>query len=315
MNYLLTGIEVYNLQQRRDAIIKELGLQDEQPDVFNQDFDIEEVIASCLTSPFFAENKVVLLENPGFIIAPKASDEKAVNRLVEYLEDPLETTTLIVYVDKPFDKRKKGYTTLRKYLKTESFDTVSRDSFRNIVRYDLQNSKVRLSNEAFDILMDRLPVDVLNWKSELEKLKLYPYPLDAKAIKALISRDIEDDVFQLSNAVVARDMDQAIQIYRDLLVTNKNDVSGLIGLLAYQFRFMCQVKALNEMNYINRDIAERYDAKEYRITMTLKAAQGRSSRELLGILSRLSQLDQNIKKGKADPVLGLEMFIIEVTRR
>jgi DNA polymerase III delta subunit len=78
---------------------------------------------------------------------------------------------------------------------------------------------------------------------------------------------------------------------------------------------MCQVKALNEMNYINRDIAERYDAKEYRITMTLKAAQGRSSRELLGILARLSQLDQNIKKGKADPVLGLEMFIIEVTRR
>ena len=315
MNYLLTGIEVYNLQMRRDAIIRELGLQDEQPDVFNQDFEIEEVIASCLTTPFFSENKVVLLENPGFIVSPKTSDEKAVNRLVEYLEDPLDTTTLIVYVDKPFDKRKKGYTTLRKYLRTESFDTVSEENFRNIVRYDLQNSKIRMSNEAFDVLIDRLPVDVLNWKSELEKLKLYPYTLDGKAIKALISRDIEDDVFQLSNAVVGRNMNQAVQIYRDLLVTNKNDAGSLIGLLAYQFRFMCQVKALNEMNYLNREIAERYDAKEYRITMTLKAAQGRSSRELLGILARLSRLDQNIKKGKADPVVGLEMFIIEVTRR
>ena len=257
MNYLLTGMEVYNLQMRRDAIIRELGLQNEQSDVFNQDFDIEEVIASCLTTPFFSENKVVLLENPDFIVAPKASDEKAVNRLVEYLEDPLETTTLIVYVDKPFDKRKKGYTTLRKYLKTESFDTVSRDSFRNIVRYDLQNNKIRISNEAFDTLIDRLPVDVLNWKSELDKLMLYPGTLDVRAIRALISRDIEDDVFQLSNAVVSRDMNQAVQIYRDLLVTNKNDVGGLIGLLAYQFRFMCQVKALNEMNYLTRDIAER----------------------------------------------------------
>ena len=42
-----------------------------------------------------------------------------------------------------------------------------------------------------------------------------------------------------------------------------------------------KINSMVEMNYINRDIAERYDAKEYRITMTLKAAQGRSSRELL----------------------------------
>ena len=86
-----------------------------------------------------------------------------------------------------------------------------------------------------------------------------------------------------------------------------------IGLLAYQFRFMCQVKNLNEQGYTIRDIAERYNAKEYRITMTLKSAQGRSSKALLDILSRLSQLDQDIKRGKKDSIMGLEMFIIDVT--
>ena len=48
--------------------------------------------------------------------------------------------------------------------------------------------------------------------------------------------------------------------------------------------------------------------------MTLKSAKGRSSKALLKILSDLSQLDQDIKRGKAEPVSGLEMFIIEVTR-
>lgn len=314
MNYLLTGSEVYNLQLRRDNIMKDLGLGDEQPDVFYRDFDIDDVISSCLTPPFFTDNKVVLLENPSFIVNPKAADEKNVNRLIDYLEEPLETTTLIIYVDKPFDKRKKGYTALKKYLKTESFDTVSPDDLRNIVRNDLNTNKISISNEAFETLMERLPLDVLNWKSELDKLQLYPGKLDNSAIRALISRSIEDDVFQLSNAVVARDLDKAVQTYRDLMVNNKNDIQGLIGLLAYQFRFMCQVKALNEQGYLNREIAERYSAKEYRITMTLKSAKGRSSKALLKILSDLSQLDQDIKRGKAEPVSGLEMFIIEVTR-
>ena len=313
MNYLLVGSEVYNLQSRRDSILKELGLENEQPDVFFGAVDAEEVVGACLTAPFFTDKKAVIIENPDFIVSGRATDEKTVNRLIEYLEQPLETTTLIVYVDKPFDRRKKGYTALRKYLKTEVFDTVTPDDFRVIVRNDIRNAGLKMTSEAYDMLMERLPLDVLNWKSELEKLALYPGVIDRKAIRALVSRSLEDDVFQLSNAVVARNMGKALQCFRDLMVNNPNDTTGIIGLLAYQFRFMCQVKNLNEQGYTIRDIAERYNAKEYRITMTLKSAQGRSSKALLDILSRLSQLDQDIKRGKKDSIMGLEMFIIDVT--
>ena len=313
MNYLLVGSEVYNLQNRRDSILKEIGLDDQQPEVFSGAIDADEVVQACLTVPFFTDNKAVIIENPDFIVAGRAADEKTVARLIEYLEEPLETTTLIIYVDKPFDRRKKGFAALRKYLKTEVFDTVTADDFQVIVRNDIRKAGLKISNEAVDLLMERLPLDVLNWKSELEKLALYPGVLDRKAIRALVSRSLEDDVFQLSNAVVARNMGKALQCFRDLMVNNPNDTTGIIGLLAYQFRFMCQVRNLNEQGYTVRDIAQRYNAKEYRITMTLKAARGRSSRALLDILSRLSQLDQDIKRGKKDPVLGLEMFIIEVT--
>ena len=313
MNYLLTGTEIYNLQMRRDNILRDLGLENEEPDVFYGDIDIEEVINACLTAPFFTENKAVILENPSFLVSPKASDEKAVNRLAEYLEEPLDTTTLIVYVNKPFDKRKKGYTVLKKYLRPESYDTLTDEDFRIIVRNDLRNRGVKISNDAFDTLMERLPVDVLNWKNELEKLTLYPGTLDRKAIRSLVSRNLEDDVFRLSNAVSARNLSKALQSFRDLMVFNKNDTTGILGLLASQFRFMCQVKALNEQGYLVREIAERYNAKEYRITMTLRAAQGRSSRALLEILAKLSELDQDIKNGRKDAAMGLELFIIEVT--
>ena len=313
MNYLLTGTEIYNLQMRRDNILKDLGLENEEPDVFYGDIDIEEVINACLTAPFFTENKAVILENPNFLVSPKASDEKTVTRLAEYLEEPLDTTTLIVYVSKPFDKRKKAYTVLKKYLRPESYDTLTDDDFRIIVRNDIRNRGLKMSNEAFDVLMERLPVDVLNWKNELAKLTLYPGTLDRKAVRSLVSRTLEDDVFRLSNAVSARSLPKALQSFRDLMVFNKNDTTGILGLLASQFRFMCQVKALNEQGYLIREIAERYNAKEYRITMTLRAAQGRSSRALLKILAKLSELDQDIKNGRKDAAMGLELFIIEVT--
>ena len=67
-----------------------------------------ELIADLQTVPFFSDNRVVIVENPGFIVSPKVNDEPFVNALVSYFKKPNESTTFIIYIDQNIDRRRKA---------------------------------------------------------------------------------------------------------------------------------------------------------------------------------------------------------------
>ncbi|MBR0385453.1 MAG: hypothetical protein IJI05_02775, partial [Erysipelotrichaceae bacterium] len=101
MNYLLAGTEIYNLQKRRDAIIRESGCDSINVNFYRgHDWTMAEVLEDCQTLPFLSDKKVVIVENPDFLISPKENDPDLA-RLKAYLENSCFETNLIVYVDIP----------------------------------------------------------------------------------------------------------------------------------------------------------------------------------------------------------------------
>ena len=317
MNYLLMGTEKYNLRRRRNEIVNKLIGDDEiNISVYRgSEWEISELIADLQTVPFFSDNRVVIVENPGFIVSPKVNDEPFINALVSYFKKPNESTTFIIYIDQNIDRRRKALNTLVKYMKREVYDTLSEEDFQQAVNEDLRNSGLKLDFDSRNELMQRLPLDLDNWKNELEKLKLYPEKIDREVIRQLVAKPLESNVFELTNAVNTRNTARAIEVYHDLLVNNKNDIQGLIGLLAGQFRFMLQAVTLMEQGYNQKEIAEQLNCREGRVYMAFKNSGSRNSRQLLKVLDSLAQLDQNIKSGKVNPQLGLELFLVETTRK
>lgn len=311
------GTEKNNLRRRRNEIVKKLIGDDEiNISVYRgSEWEISELIADLQTVPFFSDNRVVIVENPGFIVSPKVNDEPFVNALVSYFKKPNESTTFIIYIDQNIDRRRKALNTLVKYMKREVYDTLSEEDFQQAVNEDLRNSGLKLDFDSRNELMQRLPLDLDNWKNELEKLKLYPEKIDREVIRQLVTKPLESNVFELTNAVNTRNTARAIEVYHDLLVNNKNDIQGLIGLLAGQFRFMLQAVILMEQGYNQKEIAEQLNCREGRVYMAFKNSGSRNSRQLLKVLDSLAQLDQNIKSGKVNPQLGLELFLVETTRK
>jgi DNA polymerase-3 subunit delta len=200
-------------------------------------------------------------------------------------------------------------------MKTEIYDELLPEEFRQLVGQDLNAAGLKIDKKAFDMLVSRLPISVGNWKQELEKLKLYPGKLDQAAVKALICKPLENDIFELSKAIVNHDVNRAMTIYQDLTIIAKTDPASLMGLVAYQFRFMCQVQNLAEHNYSISAIADQLGCKSYRVTMTLQSAVGMSTMDLLQILDRMAKLDKDIKTGNVDKQAGMELFILDMARR
>lgn len=315
MNYLLLGSEGYNLRARRNEIIKKSIGDINDPLAVSiyrgQDGQtIQEVLDDCATSPFLNDKKVVIYEDPPFIMEGKISD-KDLQLLEQYLNNPSEFTDLIFYSQTSLNKNSVVIKNLAKYMKYESFNQLSSDEFATFVKKDINERKLNITNDGINALIERLPISVNNWKSELEKLALYPEKLTKEAVINLISKPIEDNAFELTNALMNKDLAKALSVYNDLLLNNKNDIPALVGLLASQFRFMSQVKILQENNVNQSDIASQLAANPYRIKMTLKACGNKTSYDVLAILNQLSNLDIDIKTNKVNPQSALELFIIK----
>ena len=318
MNYLLIGNEIYGQNQRKKQLIEQYVSIDDQMNLtyYNEDAnnDIRQLIIQCQTYPFLSDYRVIVYENPSFIFDSKLLDAKQQQALVDYLSNPVETTVLIMVINKTVNSNSLIYKKISKYFKIEKFDKLSQNDFEKLVRDDLKNNSVNISKDALDLLLSRLDNDVEKYKNELNKLLTYGTELDYQDIDYLINQPIENDIFKLTNAINQNDLAASLKVYRDLLTNNKNDVLSIIGLLASQYRSMSQVKLLSQLGYNNVQIAAKLNVSAGSVYYKLRDSLNLSAKELMNKLNQLAILDESIKSGLTEPVSGLELFIIRNTR-
>lgn len=318
MNYLLIGNEIYGQNQRKKQLIEQFVSIDDQMNLtyYNEDAnnDIRQLIIQCQTYPFLSDYRVIVYENPSFIFDSKLLDAKQQQALVDYLSNPVETTVLIIVINKTVNSNSLIYKKISKYFKIEKFDKLSQNDFEKLVRDDLKTNSVNISKDALDLLLSRLDNDVEKYKNELNKLLTYGTELDYQDIDYLINQPIENDIFKLTNAINQNDLAASLKVYRDLLTNNKNDVLSIIGLLASQYRSMSQVKLLSQLGYNNAQIAAKLNVSAGSVYYKLRDSLSLSAKELMNKLNQLAILDESIKSGLTEPVSGLELFIIRNTR-
>ena len=318
MNYLLIGNEIYGQNQRKKQLIEQYVSIDDQMNLtyYNEEAnnDIRQLIIQCQTYPFLSDYRVIVYENPSFIFDSKLLDAKQQQALVDYLSNPVETTVLIIVINKTVNSNSLIYKKISKYFKIEKFDKLSQNDFEKLVRDDLKKNNVNISKDALELLLSRLDNDVEKYKNELNKLLTYGTKLDYQDIDYLINQPIENDIFKLTNAINQNDLAASLKVYRDLLTNNKNDVLSIIGLLASQYRSMAQVKLLSQLGYNNAQIAAKLNVSAGSVYYKLRDSLNLSAKELMNKLNQLAILDESIKSGLTEPVSGLELFIIRNTR-
>ena len=208
MNYLLIGNEVYNLRKRKEELISLANVDDMNLIIYENcsGDSLEEMISDCHTIPFFADKKIVILQNPAFIIDNKSADKNDLDKIITYLKNPSDSTDLIIYVEKTTAVNQSAIRQLTKYIKVEKYDTLDEEQFKDLVIKDLNEAKIKIDKRALELLLKRLPNNVENWKNELQKLEIYGNVIDQQAIDELITRQLEKDSFALTNAISKNDL-------------------------------------------------------------------------------------------------------------
>lgn len=314
MNYCIYGTEGFLVRKKIDAIaaewLKEDGAERITYDAAAKDFSIQRLLQDCWTIPFLSAYKLIVVENAGFLSASGSLGENDQKALLEYFKKSCPETVLILSGNfEKLDQRKKLVKEMNRSVKITACNALDEASFHAEVRAALKKRALKLDNAALNELLSRLKPDLQALENELNKLSLYPGKLDQEAIVKLVARPLEDNVFELVDAVVQRDLARSLHLWRDLQTANTEPV-GLVALLGAQFRLLNQVKVLKQQRKSEAEMASFLKVHPYRVKLAAQSVQELAASRLEKLLQKCAALDQALKSGSVERNLGFETFLI-----
>lgn len=323
MNVVITGSDRFFLKQKAKEWVEknEKSAKGTEPAVFDgysSSFSWDELFEEIQTVSFFSDIKIIELINPpGFTIKnfENTAFLKTWTSIVESM--PKEVILLILFEN---DKVNKTADMTKPLVKNKTKNTVwidvekiSKSEFDSLIRRECALRQIRLDNDKMRHLISRMPRQVETCMRELDKLALFPGSIDIKLLDVLLSKPLEDNVFDLSAAVVSKDLKKALQIYKDLQVL-KYDPVALVPSIAWQLRVMFQILVYKRERISDMDIREKLEVHEFVFSKALGYARMTNLDRVCELLEMLAQLDQKIKSGLINGPMGFELFLIEAMR-
>jgi len=321
--YLLHGTESFLIQETKDLLIS-YSMNDNEKDFNLSVFDLEETpvevaLADAETLPFMGERRLVILQNPHFLTAVKNKEkvEHNLSVLENYLNSPAPFTILALTAPyEKLDERKKIVKQLKAKAEVLTVNTLSEKDLHKWITDRAMQHQVTISSSAIQDLLQVAGTNLMNITQEIDKMCLYlgiNGEITEDTVKLLVPRSLEQNIFSLIDKVVNRKLDEALRIFYDLLQNNEEPIK-ILSLLATQFRLIYHVKELSRQGYGQQQIAGNLKVHPFRVKLASGQANLFTQEELLKIMDQLAEADYELKNGKMDKQLILELFIMKLAK-
>lgn len=316
--YLFYGTENYLIEQEISTIIEKNIPQDERDlNVIAYDLSataLEVVMEDAETLPFLSKQKVIIAKNAGFFTSQKVQKgiEHNLDVLDRFMDNPAAYSIIIFTVQsEKLDERKKIVSKIKKQGNIKVFTSLAGTRLVEWVVNTARANEADISKETASLLIQIVGSNLQMLMQEISKMAIYAGRggiIDSKTVEELSSRTLEQNIFMLIEKVTELNKDEAFKILYDLL-KNKEEPLKILALLVRQFRLMLITKELNRIGYSTKQIASQLGEHPYSIQLALKQSAKFTELQLKEIIKRLAEVDYNIKTGKIDKILSLEMFL------
>lgn len=318
MIYLVYGEQFPLVSKRVKKIINSIlvdGIDEFNYVRFNaKEMTVQDLVYECSLLPF-GDHKVVRVDNPYFLgsIRDKISIEKdqKYSVLENYINQPNEYVDVIFVLEsKSVNKKNDIYKLIEKKGKIFFEEGLSLETLNQTAKIYFQKKGVMISDEAINLLLERTGDNVSRFIQEADKLALYGKEIDVDDVHIMVPGPLEQNAFNICEFLITNQINKAIKVYRDLLVLKEEPVR-LIALLASQFRLYTQISYLYTIEKNNQDdVASQLKIHPYRVKLMCRNLVRISYFQLLLVMEKLYQLDSKIKSMEVDPVIGLELFLV-----
>jgi DNA polymerase-3 subunit delta len=226
---------------------------------------IRSTIDALQTLPFLGGAKVVWLKNVNFLGDDQKARSASVQSALEELSDVLgrgvapDVTFLISATD--IDKRRAFYKTLVKSADVQVFDRLDsgragwEEAATEIVRAHAKKRKLQFDEDALDLFVLLTGGDTRQINNELEKIDTFlgkDRAVSLHVVRELVPLSRGGVIFELSNALAARDLELALTLVRRLLEHGEKAIGILLAAIVPTVRNLLLAKDLMEQHRLQR---------------------------------------------------------------
>lgn len=315
--YLFWGIDSYIIKNKTDQIFSKNNIDEFNVTVYDmEESDIESALNDAATIPFMSDKKAVVVKNAYFLTnekKPKKEIKHNLDALSRYLDNPSKDSILVFQAPyRKLDERKAITKKLKSKSIAEECTPLKDQDLRNWVKRQLGKNNTTIDTDALNEFMNRVENNTEVLVNEMKKLALYSEDLnrvDIDTIKKVITKNVEDNVYEITNMILENKRSRALEVYNDLISHNE-DPLRILGILVNKYREILHTKQLIKGGKDKNDVADYFNATSGRAYYIMKNASSVREDVVEKHLKSLEELDYKIKTGQIDKKIGLELFIL-----
>jgi len=256
------------------------------------------------TLPFFAERRVILVENSGFF-------KKSTEDLAAYMAE-LPETSYFVFVEEEVDKRGKMYKQVKKYGSVVEFKRQTDAVLMQWILGTLKKENKKITRSVMELFLSKTGNDMELITQELEKLLCYTLEKDvieAEDVEAICANQISGKIFDMVDAIGRKEQKKALDLYYDLLML-KEPAMRILFLITRHFQILMQLREMAGGGFDYKSMASKAGVPEFAVRKYTGQARAFESWRLEEIVRECVQTEENIKTGQMGDQLAVELLII-----
>ncbi len=303
--YLLYGEENF-LKRSYKNRLKEAILGDDTMNFHHfegKGMDIPEIIGLADTMPFFAEKRLLLLEDS---VLFKGSAEQ----LAAYLPQ-LPESTCMLFVESEVDKRGKLYKAVKKVGYAAELGRQTPAQLSNWAARLLAREGKKITGATMELLLSKTGDDMENIRSELDKLISYTLGRDvitAQDVEAICTTQLTNKIFEMIGAISSRKVQRAMELYEDLLLLREPPMR-ILFLIARQFNQLLTIKDMAGKGVAKAEIASGLKLPPFVVGKLLTQSRAFTREQLLSYLELCVETEEAVKQGRLQDRLAVEILI------
>ena len=307
-SYLLYGEEAYLRNQYKNKLKNALVNPDDTMNFSRfegKSIDPAEIISLADTLPFFAERRLILIEDSGFF-------KNKCDELADYLPSLPETTCLL-FAETEVDKRNRLYKTVQKYGRVTEFQSQDERTLMRWILGTLKKENKKITEDMLRHFLERTGSDMENIHMELEKLLSYTEGRDvitSEDVEEICTMQTTGQIFEMIRAIAEKKQRLALDLYYDLLAL-KEPPMRILFLIARQFNQLLLVKSLAAKGMDRSSIASKAQVAPFIAGRLTTQARSFTLEQLKNAVKDCVDAEEAVKTGRMTDILSVELLIVK----
>ena len=226
---------------------------------------IRSTIEALQTLPFFGGAKLVWLKSANFLgdnpVGRTANVQAALEELTDLINADLGPGVVLLISAIDVDKRRSFYKSLARSAELQVIDRLDatrsgwEEEATEIVRSRAQKRKLEFEDDALDLFVLLTGGDTRQIENELDKIDIFlgeERRVKVDQVRELVPLSRAGVIFELGNALAARDLELALTLVRRLLDQGESAIGILLVAILPTIRNLLLAKDLMERHRLSR---------------------------------------------------------------